>query len=66
MVNRNFKIIYAVLMSLIIVALAVFMVIHILNGLSGQNQKLLLGGYILMLIWAGMRLYTLIKDIKRS
>lgn len=64
--NRTFRIIYAVLMSLIILALAVFMVIHILNGLEGQNAKLLLGGYILMLLWAGMRLYTLIRDILRG
>lgn len=64
--NRTFKIIYAVLMAMIVVALVVFMVMHIRNGLAGQNAKLLLGGYVLMLIWAGMRLYTLIKDIMRG
>lgn len=64
--NKIVNIVRAVLMALIIIALAVFMIIHIHNGIVGQNAKLLLGGYILMLLWAGMRLYTLIKEILRD
>ena len=64
--NKIVNIVRAVLMALIIIALAVFMIIHVHNGIAGQNAKLLLGGYILMLLWAGMRLYTLIKEILRD
>lgn len=64
--NRIFKIVYAVVIAVIMLALVAFMIIHVRNGLAGQNAKLLLGGYILMLIWAGMRFYTLIKDILRN
>lgn len=61
--NRVFKIVYAVIVAIVLLALVAFMIVHVCNGLTGPNAKLLLGGYILMLIWAGMRLYSLIKDI---
>ena len=40
------------------------MVIHITKGLAGGNEKLILGGYILMIVWASMKLYTAIKNLK--
>lgn len=53
-------------MTLILAAMVVFMVIHIRAGLDGQTAKLLLGGYILLIIWASYRIFTLIRDIIRK
>ena len=53
-------------MTLILAAMVVFMVIHIHAGLDGQTAKLLLGGYILLIIWASYRIFTLIRDITRK
>jgi hypothetical protein len=64
--NNVLKIFYAVFMTLILAAMVVFMVIHIRAGLDGQNAKLLLGGYILLILWAVYRIFTLIRDITRK
>ena len=63
--NRFLKIFYATFMALLLVAVVAFMILHIMSGLQSGNAKLLLGGYILILIWAAVRLYTLIKDLRR-
>ena len=63
--NRFLKIFYAAFMALLLVAVVAFMILHIMSGLQSGNAKLLLGGYILILIWAAVRLYTLIKDLRR-
>ena len=52
-------------MAVLLVAVVAFMILHIKAGLDSSNAKLLLGGYILILIWAGMRLYTLIKSLRQ-
>lgn len=64
--NNVLKIFYAVFMTLILAAMVVFMVIHIRAGLDGQNAKLLLGGYILLILWAVYRIFTLIRDMTRK
>ncbi len=56
----------AVFMVLMLVALAVFMILHIKAGLDTQNSKLLLAGYVLLLIWAGVRVFVLVKEILRK
>lgn len=61
--NRALKIFHAVFMALMLVALAVFMIIHIRAGLDGQNAKILLAGYILLILWAAARLFTLIRNL---
>ncbi len=61
--NKALKILYAVFMALMLVALTVFMIIHIRAGLDGQNAKILLAGYILLIIWAAARLFTLVRDL---
>lgn len=61
--NKALKILYAVFMALILVALTVFMIIHIRAGLDGQNAKILLAGYILLIIWAVARLFTLVRNL---
>jgi hypothetical protein len=40
------------------------MIIHISKGLAGGNEKLILGAYILMIIWALMKLVGAIKSLK--
>ena len=62
--NKALKIFYAVFMALMLVALTVFMVIHIRAGLDGNNAKILLAGYGLLIIWAAGRLFTLIRNIR--
>ena len=53
----------AVIMALMIVALTVFMIVHIRAGLDGTNAKILLAGYVLLIIWAAGRLFTLIRNL---
>ncbi len=64
--NKALKIFYAVFMALMLVALTVFMIIHIRAGLDGQNARILLAGYILLIIWAAARLFTLIRNLKNN
>ena len=61
--NKALRIFIAAMMSLAIIALVVFMIVHIKAGLEEVNAKLLLGGYILMIIWAAIRLFSKIKSL---
>jgi hypothetical protein len=61
--NKALKIFYAVLMALMLVALAVFMIVHIRAGLDGQYAKILLAGYILLIVWAAARLFTIVRNL---
>lgn len=61
--NKALKIFYAVFMALMLVALTVFMIIHIRAGLDSQNAKILLAGYILLIFWAAVRLFTLVRNL---
>lgn len=61
--NKALKIFYAVFMSLMLVALAVFMIVHIRAGLDGQYAKILLAGYILLIVWAAARLFTIVRNL---
>lgn len=63
--KKALKIFYAALMVLILAAMVVFMIIHIRAGLDSLNAKLLLGGYILLILWASYRIFTLVRDIIR-
>lgn len=61
--NKALKIFHAVFMALMLVALVVFMVIHIRAGLDGQNAKILLAGYILLIVWAFYRMFRIVRDL---
>ncbi|MBQ8811545.1 MAG: hypothetical protein IJZ70_04465 [Bacteroidales bacterium] len=61
--NKALKIFHAVFMALMLVALVVFMVIHIRAGLDGQNAKILLAGYILLIVWALYRMFRIVRDL---
>ena len=62
--EKILKIAYAVFVALLTIGLVVFMIIHISKGLAGGNAKLILGAYILMSIWALMKLSAAIKNLK--
>jgi len=62
--NKIMKIAYAAFIALLTIGLLVFMIIHIGKGLAGGNEKLILGAYVLMIIWALMKLYNAIKSLK--
>ena len=64
MKTRIFKIFYAAVIALLTVALVVFMIINIGKGLAGENEKLILGAYVLMIVWALMKLAGAIKSLK--
>lgn len=64
MKSRIFKFFYATVIALLTVALVVFMIIHIDKGLAGGNEKLILGAYVLMIVWALMKLVGAIKSLK--
>lgn len=66
MKGRIFMIFYAVFIALLTVALVAFMIIHISKGLAGGNAKLILGAYILMIVWAVMKLMAAIKSLKNQ
>ena len=61
--NKVLKIFHVVFMALMLVALAVFMIVHIRAGLEGQYAKILLAGYILLIVWAAARLFTIIRNL---
>ena len=63
--NRFLKIFYAVFMAVLLVAVLAFTILHVMAGLQSGDAKLFLAGYILILIWASVRLYSLIKDLRR-
>lgn len=64
MKSKFFLIIYAIVVAVITVGLIVFMIMHIGKGLAGGNQKIILGAYVLMIVWALMKLHAAIKAIK--
>lgn len=64
--NKALKIFYAVFMALMLAALIVFMVIHIRAGIDGNNAKILLAGYVLLIIWASARLFALVRNLLKK
>ncbi len=64
--NKIVKIFYAVFMAFILAALVFFMIMLINEGLDSQYSKLMLGGYVLLLLWAGFRVFTLVKDLLKK
>lgn len=57
------KIIRFVIMAAALVALLVFLILHIGAGIDSQMSKIYLALYILLIIWAGMRVFTITKDL---
>ena len=57
------KIIRLVIMAAALVALLVFLILHIGAGIDSQMSKIYLALYILLILWAGMRVFTITKDL---
>lgn len=62
--NKTLKVLYAVFMAAVAIAVGVFMVIHLKSGGQGQYSGLITGGYVLLLVWAVYRWYTIIKSLR--
>lgn len=62
--NKIFKITYAAIIAIILVALVVFMIMQITSGVKGNIATLYAAMYALLIIWASVRLYSLIKEIR--
>lgn len=63
MLNKIMKACLAVLMLAAIVVLIVMMVAHIKEGLATQTAKTYLAFYIVLILWASVRMVSLIKQI---
>lgn len=61
--NRFVKIFHFAVMALALVAIVVFMVLHVKAGLETQMSKVYAAIYVLLAIWAGIRTYSLGKDV---
>lgn len=60
------KIFRLLVMTTAFVVLTVFMVLHVRAGIETQMSKLYLGLYILLMIWAAVRVFSLMKEILKK
>ena len=61
--NNILKIVYAVFMALMVGVLVFMMIFHIRKGLTSTTDKIILGAYVLMIIWGVVRVATAIKAL---
>lgn len=61
--HKILKGLVAVVMAAVLVVLAMLTINHVQAGIMTQNQKLMLGAYILMMLYAGYRMVVNIIDI---
>lgn len=64
--HKILKGLVAVVMVAVLVVLAMLTINHVQAGIMTQNQKLMLGAYVLMMLYAAYRLFVNIRDIFRS
>ena len=64
--HKILKGLVSVVMAAVLVVLAMLTITHVQAGIMTQNQKLMLGAYVLMMLYAGYRLFVNIRDIFRS
>ena len=57
------KIFHFAVMAIALVAIVVFMVLHVKAGLEAQMSKVYAALYVLLAVWAGIRTYSLGKDV---
>lgn len=64
--NEKFKkLLHLAAMSVALLAVVAFAVIHALTALDARYGTLLMVAYVLMFIWAGCRVIVLVKEYKR-
>lgn len=61
--NRFMKIFHFAVMAFALVAIVVFMVLHVKAGLETQMSKVYAALYALLAIWAGIRVFSIGKEI---
>lgn len=61
--HKILKGLVAVVMAAVLVVLAMLTINHVQAGIMTQNQKLMLGAYILMMVYACYRMVVNIIDI---
>ena len=52
-------------MVLAFVTLTVFMVLHVRAGIETQMSKLYLGLYIILMVWAAARVFSIVKELRK-
>jgi hypothetical protein len=66
MESRIMKIFRLVIMAAAFIILAVFLVLHASAGLETQMSKIYLGLYIILMGWAGVRVFSLAKELLKK
>lgn len=62
--NNNFlKIFYAAFMAIILVCVVLLAIQDIRLGINTTTDKVILGVYVLLVLYAIRRIYTLVKDL---
>jgi hypothetical protein len=61
--HKILKGLVAVVMAAVLVVLAMLTINHVQAGIMTQNQKLMLGAYVLMMLYAGYRMVVNLIDI---
>ena len=56
----------ALVMAAVLVVLVMLTITHVQSGIITQSSKLMLGGYVLMMVYAAYRVVVNIRDISRS
>ena len=56
----------ALVMAAVLVVLVMLTITHVKAGIITQSSKLMLGGYILMMVYAAFRIFSNVRDIFRS
>ena len=64
--NKFLKIFYAAFMAIILVCVVLLAVQDIRLGINTTTDKLIVGVYVLLVLYAIRRIYTLVKDLMQK
>ena len=64
--NKILKIFHLAVMAVAFVVLAVFTVLHLRPGVETQMSKLYLVLYIILMVWAAVRVFTIAKELRKK
>ena len=59
------KLLHLIAMSVAVIAVVVFAVIHALTAMNSQYGTIMMIAYVLMFIWALCRVIVMVKEFKR-
>ena len=59
------KLIHLFVMSVALVAVSAFAVVHAMTALDTRYGTLVMAAYVLLFIWAGCRVVVLVKEYRR-